>query len=243
VRLARRLAGICGIALRFDLAGLGDSDHGQDTLPYPDTVYRDVQAAFHHLEKTEGRSCFVLAGICSGADNALAVAVRDRRVVGVILVDGLGCAYRTAGFCLRHYGRRVLSLGGWTGFARRRLNSIRAQGQFARPPVGGANSFGGWVPPMPPPRSRTAAQFRTLVERGVRLDVAYTGGVSDYYNYAGQFADSFRDVDFKGLLRVAYLSQVNHTFTEMHAQDALLDSTADWLREQFPPAGALGEAL
>ena len=238
VLIARRLAELGCTVLRFDLAGLGDSGRRPVDLPYPQNVVQDIGAALDQLAKTGGQRRFILAGTCSGADNALRAAAADARVVGAVLIDGLSFTYPTPGFYLRHYGKRVFHLRRWRGLATRGLRALLARFRPAVEKTGSspgvAGSFGSWVPERPPRRSTSVALFRSLVDRGVELSIIYSGGISDYYNYQGQFADSFREVDFKNRLVVEYLPGINHTFTELHAQDWLVQALTRWLGRSFP---------
>lgn len=104
VNLARRLAGAGFPALRYDRSGLGDSvprSRGTAT----GAAIADAQAAMDFLDKGSRLGRFVLGGLCSGADNSVRVALVDKRVVGIILLDPFG--YRT----LRFYVERIRQRG------------------------------------------------------------------------------------------------------------------------------------
>jgi len=72
-----------------------------------------------------------------------------------------------------------------------------------------------------PARDRVAENLRVMLRRGVKLCVIHSGAMTLLYNYAEQFRDAFRDVDFGDALRVHYFENADHTFTEL-AQQALL---------------------
>ena len=67
VRLARALASLGFIVLRFDLSGLGDSDYRRDDLPEEESVRRDVRQAMDFLNQEKDVKGFVLMGICAGS--------------------------------------------------------------------------------------------------------------------------------------------------------------------------------
>jgi pimeloyl-ACP methyl ester carboxylesterase len=239
VRLARRLAALGCPALRFDLAGLGDSERRPLDLPHAEGVARDIAAAFAYLERAVGARRFVLAGICSGADNSFRAACRDERVVGAVLIDGMSYTYQTRGFHLRDHGTRILRLGSrreLSRLGRRFFGLVGDPGASgANQATGGAGPFRGWVPPIPPPVAETAAGFQALADRGVRLKVVYTGGVTGYYNYQDQFTDALRQVDFRECLEIDYRPEINHTFSELGAQEWLLSSVARWVQIAWAP--------
>src|SRR5262249_41153333 len=88
VRIARRLAAGGFPALRFDLAGIGDSAPRRDALSFAEGAVSDVVEAMDHLQKTRGARSFVLMGLCAGAVNAYETARRDARVAGALMIDG-----------------------------------------------------------------------------------------------------------------------------------------------------------
>ena len=78
VRLARSLAASGIHAVRIDLSGIGDSRPLPSGLGFRASSVADVRAAMDQVGGTTAR--FVLFGVCSGADNALAAAEVDPRV-------------------------------------------------------------------------------------------------------------------------------------------------------------------
>ena len=113
VTLARRLAENEGVSsFRLDLSGTGDSVlqiDGKDNL---ERYVADVTAAMDLLANERDARQFVLVGLCSGAILAQHLAAHEKRVSAAVLLDGWG--YRTTGFYLRHYVRRVLRWRSWT---------------------------------------------------------------------------------------------------------------------------------
>jgi alpha-beta hydrolase superfamily lysophospholipase len=95
VKLARRLAASGFTVLRFDFAGLGDSEGAvaeATTADFFATVQLgryvdDTRAAMDWMAREYGARRFVLAGLCGGAITGLLAGARDERVAGLI---GLG---------------------------------------------------------------------------------------------------------------------------------------------------------
>jgi len=109
VNLARRLARAGLLSMRFDLSGIGDSGPRQDRMGRDESMVSETQEAMDTLAASHGIGRFVLFGICTGADQAVKVALADPRVVGAVLVDGY--AYQTSGHFLHYYLGRLLHLG------------------------------------------------------------------------------------------------------------------------------------
>ena len=125
VRLARALAREGVASLRFDLAGVGDSPippNAPAMSPAERTIL-DIDDALEFATSHLGAESFVIAGLCSGADNALRTMGRDARVVGSILLD-LN-AHRTLGYWIRHYLRRATRLESWANVISGRNSILR----------------------------------------------------------------------------------------------------------------------
>ena len=86
VRLGRELAQMGFSSLRVDLAGTGDSPP-RPGLTNQQSVAADFEEILGVLESRLGRLPLVLAGLCSGADNAMSLTLKEPRVVGMVLLD------------------------------------------------------------------------------------------------------------------------------------------------------------
>src|SRR5262249_22771678 len=75
VVLARRLAAIGLAGLRLDLGGIGDSTTSSDATSFRDSAVADTRVAMTGLTGVLRAERFVLFGVCSGADNAIATAI------------------------------------------------------------------------------------------------------------------------------------------------------------------------
>jgi pimeloyl-ACP methyl ester carboxylesterase len=235
VRLARRLAALGFLTLRFDLSGIGDSEARRDTLSFDERAILDVQQAMDHLQKTRGVNQFVLMGLCSGADNSFRIALRDPRVRGAVMIDTFG--YRTPGFYLRHYGRRLLRAGAWQRMGKRLIE--RARRRVAHKlglddaPV--ETRAAGGPPPQYarefPPQAEFVSGVRTLVDRGVDLFFVYSAAMEGYYNHQGQLAEFLRGVDFKNRIQTRFFAGSDHTFTDLRSQQALIETISTWLTQ------------
>src|SRR5690606_13583577 len=99
---------------------------------YETQIITDIQQAIDQVTyKNETENCIII-GLCSGADFAHAAAVRDKRITGLILLDGF--AYHTLGYYIRDYGPGILNPYRSIRFIvkkiRKRFPSILSQNQY-----------------------------------------------------------------------------------------------------------------
>lgn len=237
VRMARALADAGYVSIRFDFAGLGDSDPRRDTLPFEKSGVLETQEAMAILTEKYEVQQFILAGLCSGADVAFYTAIEDLRVLSIIQLDPF--VYRTPRYYLHRYGPRLVRLESWLNI----LTGKTYIGPMLKRAFGKKNAAGDeahadeselvqspYVRAFPP-REEVAKGLRTLVDRGVSLFHIFSGGQDEHFNYQGQYAASFKDVNFKGLLREKYLPTATHIFTDLGHQAWLDQSVVDWTRQ------------
>lgn len=226
VVLGRALAARGLAALRLDLGGIGDSVATTAAGTFRDSAVADTRAALGGLADRLGSSRFALFGICAGADNALATALVDDRVTAIVLVDPH--AYATRRSQLRELRSRLTAIaaaGGPRAVVRFGLDKLRDRARTAwrergrpAPPAEGRE---------PPPVAEMAQQLAAVVDRGVRVLAVFSGIHGARYNHTDQLFEVFPAL--RGRVDVAYFAGANHTFTELAAQAALIETATAWL--------------
>jgi dienelactone hydrolase len=233
VALARRLAGAGVRSLRFDLSGIGDSGVRADNLPRVESAVEETREAMDHLARVHGAQRFVLFGICAGAEQALRVAAVDSRVAGIVPVDGY--RYRTSGFTLHHYRRRLFRARTWTNILTGKHPAIArllGRRRMARAPAAAGPRLTLLTPF--PPREEAEARLLEFADRGGQLLAIYTPGA--VFNHAAQFHAMFPTLASRPTVRSAFLPHANHVFTLLSAQEALVAAVETWMRETFVTA-------
>ncbi len=233
VTLARRLAERGCLALRIDLSGIGDSRAVPGSLSFRDSSVADARAAMDWLAAETGAQRFVIFGLCSGADNALATAAADPRVTGIVVIDPP--AYATPRARLRRITDRMRDLGGAREVLRWGVSAVerRVRHQLARraaapstepdePEIVGGRE----VPPVAVYRS----QLRALVDRGVAIFAIFSGALGERYNHEDQLFELFPEL--RGKVDRAYFPDANHMFTERAAQAALVAAVTAWIERR-----------
>jgi pimeloyl-ACP methyl ester carboxylesterase len=230
VTLARQLAAAGLPVLRFDYSGLGESEPRRDELSLEQSMLAEGIEAMDFLAASGVADRFVPMGLCAGAENAQRLAHEDARVAGAVLIDGY--AYRTNGYYLRQYGRHVLSARSWRRVAASPLSwwKARAGAQAGGAPAGGNPGGVGFVREFPP-RETCLAELKAILARDAELFFVFTGGgMTEFYNYAGQFGDTFPTLRGHPRVRVEFMNIADHTFTLRSQQDALFASIDAWAR-------------
>ena len=232
VRIARSLAPRGLRVLRFDHAGIGDSEPRKDTLPFVESAPQEVREAMDYLSEKKGHKEFILVGLCSGADMAFKVAQQDDRVVGLIQMDPY--AYRTWKYYLHYYGPRALRVSPWINFAKRQLGKVLPANE---PESGSERVPDDFASPeyrrIFPPRDETAQGLSVLTDRSVQMLSIFTGGQERHFNHQSQYVESFPDVNFRDLLRVVFIKESDHIFTNLDHQNMVDDEITEWVASRW----------
>lgn len=227
VHLARSLAVLGHRVVRLDLSGIGDSRALPGRLTFRESSVADIKTTLDSLDAEGNQAGYILFGICSGADNALAAAQVDSRVRGLVLVDPP--AYSTPRSRFRQSLGKRGGTHGWLRLPfrlglsalRRAKKSIRTRSSTQ---AGAAHSNGRELPPMQEYRR----QLNALVARDVRILAIYSGVLGARYNRDDQLFEAFPEL--RGRIDCVYFPKANHTFTELSAQAALQARVIGWCK-------------
>jgi hypothetical protein len=232
VRITRALAGQGIPAMRFDLSGRGDSAPSRGMESYEQQAIADLRAAMDLMTQRTGVRRFALMGICSGAENAFHAALADERVVGITLLDSYH--YPTWRTSLNRFRQRARLQGGLVpatfAWLMRRLRP-QANGNGHAPAAkhdsSAATSFGS-IRPTP---AEFAARLKQLLDRGVAVDLLFSGSFVETYNYANQFRDVFGRYGIVDRMKVEYQPDLDHTLSTAIMQQSIVARTLRWFGE------------
>jgi pimeloyl-ACP methyl ester carboxylesterase len=218
--MARELARHGFISLRFDRSGIGDSPPRRDGLSLHAAALGDVHDALDFVAAQYDVSSFILVGLCSGADLAFRAAISDKRIVGTVLIDGL--PYETLRSRLHHYVARLMQPGGRQRLFARDGPVLRTLRRSKFTTRSGTALMQRDVPS----KDEAESALRELTDRGMQLLLIYTPGRE--YSYRGQFRDMFPNVCTDNI-DIAFLEDVDHTFTLRTSQDLLVRTVDTWV--------------
>jgi len=221
VDMARNLAAMGFLAVRFDLSGKGDSKPRRDWGLEKERAARDVREVMDLVFTKTGIEKFVLLGLCSGADDAFPIAVQDSRVSGLVLLDGF--AYRTFRYYIPNYLMRLFILQRWKNFISRKYHELfhhteKKVDEYIR-------EF--------PPKVKVKEDLLQLIERGVNLLFIYSGEVKKYYNYKEQFKDMIKPIAMNDRLQSEYFDKASHTYTRLEDRKMLMDCISEWMNKHY----------
>ena len=230
VRLARRLAACGHRVARLDLSGIGDSRAMPGRMTFRESSVADISTTLDGLLADGDSTDFILFGICSGADNALAAAQADPRIRGLVLVDPP--AYATHASKVRHARGRQEGGRAWLQLPMRVVLAALRRGakvfnaklfrmRSSMPAAEGGREL--------PPIEEYRRQLNELVQRDIRILAIYSGVLGARYNHADQLFEAFPEL--KGKVDCAYFPDANHTFTELSAQAALQARVIGWFSQ------------
>jgi hypothetical protein len=232
VEMTRRLNARGYPTLRFDMSTLGDSGASDQSQSRTQQVCADVDDAMKLLGEQSGCSRFILIGLCSGAQNAHTVAGIDAKVAGAVFLDGY--AYRTTGYRLRHYLPRLFDIGRW----RRVLLRKRSGGSWSGATPTVAPDEQPLFAVAPAQQSQVRSDLASMLDRGVKICMIYSGGISNYFNHLRQFRECFGSVVTREGFHTGYLQDADHTYILTGDRDRLFDGIEKWLSRNFPVATA-----
>jgi dienelactone hydrolase len=233
VELARALARRGVSSLRFDLAGLGDSEARRDTRSDHERAMSDVRDAMAYMEKRRGARTFILVGFCSSVDAAHIVSVEDERVVGMVYLEGY--AYRTRGFWLR-YPLRLIDPPRIKRFLKGALPDI-----FGHELTGtGWRNPGGVFAREYPTTERLVEDYARMVREGKRLLFVYVGGDTNY-NHQSQLFEMYVDAGMREKLELEYYGGMDHTFFLVQDRRRVIAKVTRFICDPLPVRGRASE--
>jgi alpha-beta hydrolase superfamily lysophospholipase len=237
VELARRLARMGFVVLRFDHSGIGDSGVREDHLPFDQTSVSEVQDAMEWLSRERGSERFVLLGLCSGTLTAFRTANKDRRVAGLALLTALledpstvseaaiqqavdqkiARSYTTQkAFDTRSWKKLVTGQANYRRIVRVLVKDLRSRLQRRKA--------------VPSTHSEVVSHLLALLERGVPVVFIFAEPTTVLEYFRMTIAPYLSTLRERGALDLHVLERSDHTFSGIRHRAELVDVVADWLR-------------
>lgn len=223
VLLARELESSGVLSLRFDLSGIGESVATGYSGSSLDRAAHEASQAIDLLNSQYEIDNVVLFGLCSGADDGWYIAKKDRRVVGLAMIDGLG--FPTKGhqrLAWLDKARRLTLPSYWNAKIRRTRTESRYE--TANLPFGtDIREF--------PSQAQATEDLQEFCARRMRILACYTGGAKEYYNYESQFDEMFAGVELLGCVEHGFYPNMDHVALLKEDRRLLLDRFYHWIKQ------------
>jgi pimeloyl-ACP methyl ester carboxylesterase len=233
VKMARWLADLGFVVLRFDLSGIGDSGVRKDKMPFAESVIDEVRQAMDYLEQFKGIKQFFFIGLCSGATAAAQISHADHRVKKVVLISPeLPKSIQIELMSHFSYYKRLFDWRSWLRFFSLRSN-YREILQITNTmvirkirPINLENSE------LSEFTTKTVKLFQSLLTRGVKTLIVFSEDDIGEYYFRVVIQDKYPSMKDSGLLRTEVLLGADHLITPLTCQENLLNMISNWLTEK-----------
>lgn len=251
VKLARSLAEMGFVVLRFDFSGKGDSQAREDHLPFEQSGVDETQEAMNCLAQTTGIEQFLLIGHCSGAGFSFLTASRDARVMGTILINPQGggeewATYdrdrKLAQYYTNYYGKAALTdPRRWARFVKGEVDyrSI-ARNVFQTIIWNKISTLAFRLRRSSPLDHQTGADpvseqiqslvrgLRCLTERGVQILFIYSEGNTGLEFISTVFGKEWDNLLAADKIKLEVIPESDHLFTLLASQKCVLETIQNW---------------
>jgi pimeloyl-ACP methyl ester carboxylesterase len=228
VALARMLARLDHMVLRFDFSGIGDSEPRADDLSPWEGPQEEIREALDWLERTQNARSVVLIGLCSGADHAVLYGHKDKRIVGLVIMDPSVPATRR--YYMQYVMRRIVYLRSWLNVILGRSLIMRLWAERLLAGIMRVRTVQGLNLEIPQVRSIVERAYQNAVDRGVHILAIFTAGIeTTRQTYREQMTDGFAGVQFKDKLQLEFFADSDHTFSSNADRSKLAELLVSWL--------------
>jgi alpha-beta hydrolase superfamily lysophospholipase len=252
VTLARSLAAMGFVCLRFDLEGIGDSvlrAPGRENHPYPDNAPADARSALDFLH-AQGYSRFLALGLCSGAHAAFHLGLTAQRhdIAELILInplifywaEGMSLATVSRFEDVKAYKRSMRDPARWLRLLRGDVNMKRLlEVGIAHPRAVARSYYDTFCEALLPRKApRLSQDLRRLLE--MNREVTFLISEGD----AGRdilMADARRTASKalkSGRMRLETIPGGDHTFSQSKPRKDMIDRLSAHLRSRLDESRA-----
>jgi len=229
VTLARKLAAMGFVVLRFDFSGIGDSEVMGKVTPFEESTLNETKEAMDYLSASRGLERFVVAGICSGALVSFKGACQDPRVEGAILINPGGYTEELTSFLIerirarRYWKTALFDPARW-------LRAITGRVDY-RVMVSQLTDLVSSKKKVLTDVRMVAADFRSLVERNVRVLVVCSEGDPSTLVQDLILDDGMSELLSSGKLKIETVRSTDHTFMPIQKGEELHRIVQNWAHE------------
>ena len=226
VRLARELASMGFSSLRVDLAGTGDSSR-RPGLTNQQSVAADYLEIVGVLNSRLGSVPLVLAGLCSGADNAIRLTLKEGRVVGLVLLDPI--CFPDDGFRAREIVRKYTNPARYVAWGKLRIKAL------TNPSADREELFDYLELRDLPTRQQMREAFESIRQQQGRVLSVFTNYATLYYNQVGQMGRVLEVESYQQFCTELFWPGAEHTYPLELYRRCLIEEIKTWANAYIRP--------
>jgi pimeloyl-ACP methyl ester carboxylesterase len=247
VKMAREMAGIGFLVLRFDFSGIGDSDVSGESIPFEEKTLAETQQAMDYLATTRNKEKFMLVGICSGADVAFRTACCERRVAGIVGINGYYLDHHIVqqlspriknSTQQRYYSKHLFDHKSWWRLITGR-SDFKSLVRFLLTKLRSPWAQNVQVQPM----TDTLKRWRVLIDRRADLLLVYSEGSTALDSFRLALRDRLGKSLASERLTVEIIQHSDHVFTLLSSQRTLVGLLRQWLQSRHVSCSAARSGL
>lgn len=231
VKLARKLAELGFVVLRFDMSGVGDSQPRSDSVVQEDAVLDEARQAMDYLQQHRDVEHFIPIGACAGASAAFMVAESDSRVMAAVFVNPLvpRSDQTTQMRAFNYYSKQaIINKISWFKFFTFRSDfrtiskalSLRIRRMFI--PNYMQNTESTVVV------NRVKQAFQSFIDRRINLLIISSENEIGNLYLKEILGDSYFDMKGAGLLKAGLLPETDHNITPLKSQGKVIEIIPEW---------------
>jgi hypothetical protein len=232
VKLARQIAALSIVAMRFDLSGIGDSRPRSDSLPSEDAAIMEVREAMDYLQRAKGVDNIILISICASSPLAFMVTEVDTRVIGCILVNPMVPRINLAiqmDSQQYYWNQALFNKASWVRIFRLKANFKNVwQSTYSRI----LSKFFSKHHNLESMQiaERLAAIFNAFKARNTKVMAIYSENEIGLKLLKKLIGKKFFELEQAGIIKTAHLAATDHNVTSIQSQQELLAHVMEWIK-------------
>lgn len=253
VKMARHYSELGIESFRFDFSGIGDSpSYLSNKDDYNDTWQKEVIQAMELISHSKSINKFILVGMCSSVIISFNAALKDDRISGLILIDGLFQNYNydfeiikiaERNCKIRYYRKHLFDLKRWAKILTGKSNAINSKNialVYRKLLSVKQKIINGFTKQSNNINKKTFSDdcsdlsgWLMLFEKKIKIYLIFCEGDFMIDVFKLTLKEGLEAINKDKFLKINYLKDVDHIFTTTWSQEYLLQLIENWINEEI----------